>query len=136
MEKHETGNEQSFDAVAKAPITAAAKVIRFSDFDYIGNNNRPLTNFSNTAVLLIRPDAGAAELIFSTTTTDRGWRGDVWITVFLKTGGISFAQYSLPVLHAFCGRQDVLLKTGIDGGHVDIADNASLNVNGPRWLRC
>jgi hypothetical protein len=136
MGDHQTANELNLEPNHSGPIGGRSKKFAFEDFSIIGGNGKPLTRFSNVAVLLIHLDNGSVVLNFSAVTTDQGWRGDVFLTAFLQNGGNSIAQYPLPVVHAFCGTQNVFSQANIDSGYFDATDSLSLNANGPNWIRC
>src|SRR4051794_27476675 len=106
--EREFGKDQAFEAQHE-PFAGKIRRWRWDDFEYAG------IRFLNVTVTLTQADSGTTELEFSATTTDHGWRGDVFTTIFLKdAGGSNFAQYPLPVVQAFCGTTDHFKKVGIN----------------------
>ena len=99
------------------------------------DGRRPLTTFTNIAVLLIKT-AGSATLYFSAVTKDDGWRGDVDIKAYLQVDGVSIATYDLGIFHAFCGTTNQANHVGITPEQFDLTDSMSLDYQGVSWARC
>ena len=116
-------------------VSGDAIKISIPDTSVLGNNHKPMTTFTDMAVLLLRT-GGSATGYFSATTRDNGWRLDVNVKVFLMISNVRVETHDLGVMHAFCGATPQQVSFGINAGFFDNYDDVEIEfqpVPGAKW---
>ena len=119
-------NEFTSGDVRKIPIP---------DQPVVGSNHKPITTFTDMAILLLRTGSSAMGY-FSATTRDNGWRCDVNVKVFLMISNVAVETHDLGIMHAFCGATPQQASFGINVGFFDDYDAVQVEfqpVPGAKW---
>jgi predicted 3-demethylubiquinone-9 3-methyltransferase (glyoxalase superfamily) len=115
----------------------ASKTFEFGDINMVATDGTLLGTFHNTAVVMIQLP-NSTMLDFSAETISHWGRGDVNFIAFLQDqAGHSLQQVSIPLVHSFCGTQDVLSQASTDAQWFDLTQTMSLSWSSPSpWAPC
>jgi hypothetical protein len=102
-------------------VSGDVKKFPIPDTPVLGSNHKPITTFTDMAVLLLRT-GGSATGYFSATTRDNGWKCDVNVKVFLMISNVKVETHDLGIMHAFCGATPQQATFGINVGFFDDYD--------------
>jgi len=133
--KDETIEGLLASASSKEAVSGDVKKFAFPDTPVLGTNHKPITTFTDMAVLLLRT-GNSATGYFSATTHDNGWRCDINVKVFLKISNVRVETHDLGTMHAFCGATPQQASFGINVGFFDAYDgvDAEFQPTGPaKW---
>jgi hypothetical protein len=106
---------------SKEFVSGDVRKIQLPDTPVRGSNHKPITTFTDMAILLLRT-GGSATGYFSATTRDNGWRCDINVKVLLSISGVNVETHDLGTIHAYCGSTPQQAKFDINAGFFDPYD--------------